>query len=77
VLKSAEGRCLAVADGKPVMKACVPGKAQQWDYTLAGNVVSAEDHQCLSATGPDSGPQGLDLEACGHNRPDQIWSLPN
>jgi alpha-galactosidase len=76
-LKSAEGLCLAVADGKPAMHACGRGKAQRWNYTLAGNVVSAKNHQCLTATGPDSGPQGLNLQACGHNQPDQIWSLPN
>ena len=76
-LMSAEGLCLAVAEGKPVMQACAPGSAQRWHYTLAGNLISAQDHQCLSASGPDTEVQGLNLQPCGHNQPNQIWSLPN
>lgn len=75
-LKS-EGRCLGVANGKPVMQACVAGSSQHWNYTLMGDLVSAADHQCLSADGPDSKPQTLIMQACGHNLPNQIWSLPN
>jgi alpha-galactosidase len=74
-LKSA-GRCLGVANGKPEMQACVAGKSQHWNYTLAGNLVGA-DGECLSASGPVIKPQSLNLQACGHNRPNQIWSLPN
>jgi alpha-galactosidase len=76
-LKSSGRRCLAVADGKPSMQACVSSSSQRWRYTLAGNLVNGGDHQCLSADGPDTQPQGLSMRACGHNRPDQIWSLPN
>jgi len=76
-LMSGEGLCLGVADGKPVMQACASVNAQRWDYTLAGNVVNAEDHQCLTTAGRDSQPQGLTMQVCGHNQPEQIWSLPN
>lgn len=74
-LRSA-GHCLAVAAGKPVMEFCSSGKTQQWNYTLSGNLVSA-DQQCLSSGASKVTQQGLELEACGHNQPDQIWSLPN
>ncbi len=70
------GRCLAIVDGKPVMQACAAGKSQHWNYNLLGNLVAA-DGECLSASGPDSKPQSLAMQACGHNLPNQIWSLPN
>lgn len=70
VLK-AEGKCLGVEGGKPVMQACAGGAAEHWRYTLAGNLISS-GHQCLTG-----GESGLSLAACGHNRTDQIWSLPN
>ena len=76
-LKSSEGRCLAVVDGKPLMQACASTGAQSWTYTLAGDLVNNEDHKCLSAAGPNGKPETLDMQACGHNRPNQIWSLPN
>jgi alpha-galactosidase len=70
-------RCLTVADGKPVMQACSSSADQRWEYTLQGNLVGS-NQQCLSSTGdPASGTQGLSLDACGHNLPSQIWSLPN
>ncbi len=72
----AGGNCLAIAAGKPVMQPCSRSKAQKWNYTLSGNLVSA-DKQCLSSSGSEATPQKIELEACGHNRPDQIWSLPN
>jgi alpha-galactosidase len=70
------GKCLAVADGKTAMQACSASKAQHWKYTLLGNLVSA-DGACLTASGPDNQSAPLNLSACGHNKPDQIWSLPN
>lgn len=76
-LRSSGGRCLAVVKGKPTMEACRLGRAQHWRYTLMGNLISAASHQCLSATGPDSEPQSLQMQPCGHNPPNQIWSLPN
>jgi alpha-galactosidase len=70
-------RCLAVADGKPVMQACSSSADQHWEYTLQGNLVGS-NQQCLSSSGdPASGTQGLSVAACGHNLPSQIWSLPN
>jgi alpha-galactosidase len=76
-LKSAQGRCLAVVEGKPEMQACAPNKAQDWNYTLAGNLIDNENHECLSAGGADGKPESLSIQACGHNLPNQIWSLPN
>lgn len=72
-LQSAD-RCLAVVAGQPAMRQCATGSAQHWTYTLAGNLVS-DDHKCL--TGGNSATQGLSMQVCGHNQPDQIWSLPN
>lgn len=69
------GRCLTAVNGKPAMQPCGNSKAQQWNYTLAGNLIDA-DHQCLTGSFDASG-KGLRLDGCGHNRPDQIWSLPN
>ncbi len=70
------GRCLAVVNHKPAMQACAASKPQHWNYTLAGNLVSA-DSECLTAGGKEAKSQGLSVQACGHNRPDQIWALPN
>lgn len=74
-LKSA-GRCLAVVRGKVEMKACTAGHAEHWKYTLVGNLIGAHG-QCLTASGDAGQSQSLSLEACGHNLPSQIWSLPN
>jgi len=76
-LKSADGRCLSVVDGKPEMQACAPASRQAWTYTLVGNLVDNEDHECLSAGSPDGKADSLGIETCGHNLPNQIWSLPN
>jgi len=76
-LRSSGGECLAAAGGKAVLKACSAARAQHWRYTRKGNLVSAADHECLSAAGPDTAPQSLDMQPCGHNLPNQIWSLPN
>jgi alpha-galactosidase len=70
------GKCLAVADGKTAMQTCSASKAQHWKYTLLGNLVSA-DGVCLTTSGPDDQSVPLSISACGHNQPDQIWSLPN
>jgi alpha-galactosidase len=71
------GQCLAVADGKPLVEECTASKAQRWNYTLAGNLVNADNLKCLSSGGPNTKEQGLSMQSCGHNQPDQIWSLPN
>ncbi len=70
------GKCLTAADGKTAMDTCSDSKAQHWKYTLLGNLVSA-DGVCLTASGPDNQSAPLSVSACGHNQPDQIWSLPN
>jgi alpha-galactosidase len=70
------GQCLAAVDGKTAMQTCSASKAQHWKYTLLGNLVNA-DGSCLMASGPDDQSAPLSLSACGHNQPDQIWSLPN
>jgi alpha-galactosidase len=75
-LKSA-GLCLTVVDGKPTMQACAGAGAQRWKYTLSGNLVSAADDRCLSTSDMNGKPQSLSVEDCGHNQPNQIWSLPN
>jgi alpha-galactosidase len=76
-LRSSGGYCLAVAHGRPAMQACRPTSAQQWRYTLKGNLISAASHQCLSAAGLNNGPQPIELQPCEDNQPSQIWSLPN
>ena len=75
-LRSA-GMCLAVAGGKPLIQKCTASKAQHWNYTLVGNLVNAGDGECLSQSDSDNDAQGLSMQVCGHNRPGQIWSLPN
>ncbi len=76
-LRSSIGLCLADARGKPAMQRCRPVRAQRWQYTLKGNLISAARHQCLSADWPNSMSQDLQMQPCGDNRPNQIWSLPN
>lgn len=64
--------CLDVVNGKPAMRRCSHRASQHWNYTLSGNLVAGNGN-CLTTS--DSG--ALALQACGHNSPDQIWSLPN
>lgn len=75
-LRSSGGQCLTVINGKPALGACRPIKSQRWRYTLEGNLISRFDSQCLSAAGPETGSQNLEMQPCGHNLPNQIWSLP-
>ena len=76
-LQSSGGECLAVVNGKPAMQACNPVSAQQWRYTLKGNLINNGNLQCLTAVGPEGQPQSLEVQVCGHNLATQIWSLPN
>jgi alpha-galactosidase len=69
------GRCLGVVDGKPTMQGCNSGSVEHWRYSLAGNLVG-RDGKCLTAS-RSGRPGTLSIQTCGHNRPDQIWSLPN
>jgi len=71
----AGGLCLTAADGKAIVRACTGGDAQRWLYTLDGNLRGTSG-KCLTA-GASAGPSSsLSLQACGHNLPNQIWSLP-
>ena len=76
-LHSSGGECLAVVNGKAAMQACQAESAQQWRYTLKGNLVNNGNLECLTAAGPESKPQSLEMQVCGHNLATQIWSLPN
>lgn len=66
------GKCLAETAGGVGMQACSNGKAQRWSYSLAGNLVGA-DGMCLSTDADGK----LAMQACGHNLPNQLWSLPS
>ncbi|HKT11470.1 MAG TPA: ricin-type beta-trefoil lectin domain protein [Terriglobia bacterium] len=76
-LQSSGGECLAVANGQPAMQACSSVSAQHWRYTLKGDLVNNGNLQCLTAAGPESKPQSLEMQVCGDNMATQIWSLPN
>jgi len=76
-LRSSGGQCLAVVNGKPMLEACRAESAQIWHYTLKGNLVNNGSLDCLTAVGPESQPQSLEMQVCGHNLATQIWSLPN
>jgi alpha-galactosidase len=75
-LKSAAG-CLAATDGKPALETCNGSSGQHWNYTLAGNLVNAENKMCLTNQSAGATGQPVSLQACGHNQLNQIWSLPN
>ena len=76
-LESTGGECLAVVNGKVVMQPCRAETSQQWRYTLKGNLINNGNLECLTASGPETGPQSLETQVCGHNLATQIWSLPN
>lgn len=65
------GNCLAGANGKAIMQPCSASTDQRWTWTRAGQLRQGPQ-QCL--TGAET---GLTLQSCGHNLPDQVWSLPN
>ena len=72
------GNCLGVDGGKPVMQPCSgSSKGQHWRYTLAGELISGSNGECLTGGDADNTTQDLSVTSCGHNRFDQIWSLPN
>ena len=68
----ASGQCLTASRAKVLMRACNSQAAQNWRYTLMGNLINRRNHLCL--TGSES--QGLTAQACGHNLATQISSLP-
>ncbi len=75
-LMAAEG-CLTVVDGNAVVQKCTDQDAQHWSYSLVGNLVNQSDLECLTTDSTDGVPQSLSMQSCGHNLPNQIWSLPN
>ncbi|HEX7360891.1 MAG TPA: ricin-type beta-trefoil lectin domain protein [Bryobacteraceae bacterium] len=75
LLKSGE-HCLAVINGKVVMQSCSTGSTEHWKYNLAGNLIDSGG-QCLSTSDDKDRVQSLSIQTCGHNPPNQIWSLPN
>lgn len=76
LLKSG-GQCLTAVGAQPALQACAGSAIQRWRYTLAGNLINVADGLCLSGAGSANKPMGLQMEVCGHNEPEQIWSLPN
>jgi alpha-galactosidase len=71
------GLCLSADKSAVVMQPCRGVNAQYWKYNLSGNLINAADDKCLSAGNINGKPRSLSVAACGHNLPDQIWSLPN
>jgi alpha-galactosidase len=75
-LKSGGG-CLAFANGRPTIEACDGSERERWEYTLSGNLVNAGDNMCLTNQSAGTTGQPATMQPCGHNQPNQIWSLPN
>ena len=71
------GLCLENSGSGPKMQACSGAISQRWNYSLQGNLVNKADRRCLSATEMNGKPDSLEMQACGHNDANQIWSLPN
>jgi alpha-galactosidase len=74
-LMAAEG-CLTDVGGKAVVQICTDQDAQHWNYSLVGNLMNQSDQECLTADSTDGVVQSLSMQSCGHNLPNQIWSLP-
>jgi alpha-galactosidase len=60
-----------------MLETCNGSAAQNWSYTLAGNLVNAGDKMCLTNQTAGATGQPVTLQMCGHNQLNQIWSLPN
>jgi alpha-galactosidase len=71
------GQCLSMENSAVIMRPCTGTREQRWKYNLSGNLINAANDRCLTATDMSGKPQGVSVAACGHNQPDQIWSLPN
>ena len=72
-----EGQCLDDAGGNPMQTSCAAGLTQLWTYTEAGNLINSSDGLCLSAAVVNGLPTTLEMQPCGYNAFNQIWSLPN
>jgi alpha-galactosidase len=75
-LKSA-GRCLASTARGSTLQRCSGAPAQHWRYALSGNLINGADKKCLSISLVNGEPASLTVSVCGHNQPNQVWSLPN
>jgi alpha-galactosidase len=71
------GLCLENSGGGPKMQTCSGATSERWNYSLQGNLANEADRRCLSTTDVNGKPRALQMRACGHNEPNQIWSLPN
>jgi alpha-galactosidase len=71
------GRCLASTAAGPALQPCTGVRGQHWRYTLSGNLINAANKECLSSSVVNGEPTSLTVSVCGHNQPNQIWSLPN
>jgi len=67
------GGCLAQSGKRVVLEACHRWTAEQWKYTLLGNVINRATNLCL--TGPRTGR--ITVRPCGDDLASQIWALPN
>ncbi len=77
-VESPQGECLTASGDSVGMKKCSFGKTQRWIYNLTGNLINAGNRACLTTNTTAGGKtQTLELSACGHDQPDQVWSLPN
>ena len=76
VLKSA-GRCLAVADGKPAMQPCSAQRRPALEIHAARKFSECRWRMSHGQRLQTTNRKALSMQACGHNQPDQIWSLPN
>jgi alpha-galactosidase len=70
-------RCLTSTASGPTLQQCTGARVQHWRYTLSGNLISAASNECLSTAVVNGEPTSLTVSVCGHNQPNQVWSLPN
>jgi len=75
-LKSS-GWCLASTAKDSILQRCSSSPAQHWRYTLSGNLINGANKKCLSISLANGEPASLTVSVCGHNQPNQVWSLPN
>jgi alpha-galactosidase len=76
LLKSA-GRCLANTVRGPTLQRCSGAPAQRWRYAFSGNLINSANKKCLSISLANGESASLTVSSCGHNQPNQVWSLPN
>jgi alpha-galactosidase len=77
------GRCLDVfnsggAGAKLVLFNCTGNSNQQWSYALNGNLISGLPSKlCAGVRGATTANDTpVELQSCGHNSANQVWTLP-